>query len=76
MRSPYRRGPRLPQDLKAAPGRGKQPRWSEGRQGASDALLAPIADCFDWRPEVEIVVGPAKRRPAPFVSLPPDGGDA
>jgi hypothetical protein len=72
MRGSYRRGPRLPQPRKDALGRAKQPRWDESHQRAN----VSHGDAFwNWRPG-EIVVGPAKRRPGSFVSLPPDGGDA
>jgi hypothetical protein len=69
MRSPYRRGPRLPQARKDAFGRAKTPRWNEGRQGATVASL----ESFPWKPG-ERVDGPPRTRPVPFVNLPPDGG--
>jgi hypothetical protein len=69
MRSPYRR-PTMRQDRKAAPG--NHPRLSEASQRSN----LGHGDTFDWRPEVEVVTGPPRIRPVPFVSLPPDGGDA
>jgi hypothetical protein len=71
MRSPYRRGPRLPQDRKFGFGRAQQPRWDESRQRAN----VSHGDTFDWRVG-ERVDGPPRIKTAPFVSLPPDGGDA
>jgi hypothetical protein len=66
----YRRGPRLAQDRKVAPGRHNQPRWGEASQRPPESH----ADTFDWRPEVEVVTGPPRIKPVPFVNLPPDGG--
>jgi hypothetical protein len=71
MRSPYRRGPRLAQPRKVAPGRAKQPSWDESRQRAN----VSHGDTFDWRVG-ERVDGPPRIKTAPFVGLPPDGGAA
>jgi hypothetical protein len=58
MRSHYRRGPRLPQARKVALGLAKQPRWGEASQRANVSR----GDTFDWKPEVEVVVGPPRKR--------------
>jgi hypothetical protein len=58
MRGSYRRGARLPQDRKVALGRAKHPRWDEGSQRPTEGR----GDTFDWRPEVEVVVGPPRKR--------------
>jgi hypothetical protein len=56
------RYPQRPKGGKFGLGRAKSPQWNDGRQGASDARLAPVADRFDWKPEVEVVVGPPRKR--------------
>jgi hypothetical protein len=57
MRIPYRR-PTLRQDRKVALGRANHPRWDEASQRPPESH----ADTFDWKPEVELVAGPPRKR--------------
>jgi hypothetical protein len=69
MRGGLYHRPTWPKGGRVASGKHNHPRLSE----ASPRSNLGRGDAFwNWRPG-EIVVGPAKRRPVPFVNLPADG---